>query len=282
MKPLSGHYGIAGLAAVVGVLALLSTGSADADRPEPNSDGDVSGTYGLAPARYIQAHLNVRDTLFTTDSLYLDADLSRQNVTVRYRNGKSRTFLISSGNPVISKAIATPTGIFTVQSKLPVAISRQFDDAKLYNWIGVYGGVGFHGLEGNGYYWNLGKRPSSHGCIRMAREEIKEMYSMVHVGAPIVVHDGNPARVIAFCDPSDTLDADVIDSVRARQRGIGKARITALYEGRFFENPPPRLVHIAGTRVDWHIDAGTESRIPKQNIPISLRLPPLAEVAGNR
>lgn len=278
----SGHYGLLGLAAVVGILVLLSTGSADADRSYPAKGERVESTHGLAPARYIQAHLNVRDTLYTTDSLYLDADLSKQDVTVRYRSGRTRTFLISSGNPAISEAIATPTGIFTVQSKLPMAISRQFNDAKLYNWIGVYGGVGFHGLEGNGYYWNLGKRPSSHGCIRMAREEIKQMYDLVHVGAPILVHDGEPARVIAFCDPADTLDADVIDSVRARQRGLGKERISALYGGRFFDNPPPRLVHLAGTRVDWQIDAGLQSKIPKQHVPTTVPLPTLAESMADR
>lgn len=281
MKRTSGHYGLFGLAAVVGVLALLSTGSADADRRSPNGEEQVPNTHALAPAGHIRAHLNVRDTLYTTDSIYLEADLVRQDVTVHYRNGRSRTFLISSGNPAISEAIATPTGIFTVQSKLPLAISRQFNDAKLYHWIGVYGGVGFHGLEGNGYYWNLGKRPSSHGCIRMAREEIREMYDLVHVGTPILVHNGDPARVIAFCDYHDTLDADVIDSVRARQRGLGKDRLRALYEGNFFENPPPRLVHLAGTRVDWHIDAGLRTKIPKQRIPKGVPLPTLAEVVGS-
>lgn len=276
----SGHYGYFGLIAVVGILAFLSTGSADPDRPIETTEEQIEETHALQPARHIRAHLKVRDTLFTTDSVYLDTDLSKQSVTLRFRSGRTRTFLISSGNPNIREGISTPTGIFTVQSKLPLAISRQFDDAKLHNWIGVYGGVGFHGLDGNGYYWNLGKRPSSHGCIRMAREEIKKMYEMVHVGAPIIVHEGEPARVIAFCDPDDTLDADVIDTARAKTRGLGKERMKALYAGDFFMKPTPRLVHLAGTRVSWHIDAGLRSRIPRQNIPGTLPLPTLAETIG--
>ncbi|MCE2503417.1 MAG: L,D-transpeptidase [Chlorobi bacterium] len=60
----------------------------------------------------------MRDTLYTTDSIYLEVDLTRQNVTVHSRDGKSRTFPISSDTPYISEGMATPTGIFTLWRRL--------------------------------------------------------------------------------------------------------------------------------------------------------------------
>ncbi|MCB0711625.1 MAG: L,D-transpeptidase [Ignavibacteriae bacterium] len=277
MKNKQSTFGAVGLVLLVSFFALFSTGSADNQFNALSGEEPVEPTYSLRPAALIQSHLDVRDTLYTTDSIYLEVNLKRQNVTVHNRDGNARTFLISSGNPYISEGMSTPTGIFTVQYMTPMAISRQFNDAKLHNWIGVYGGVGFHGLDGSGYYGYLGVRPSSHGCMRMSREQIKEMYSIVHVGAPIIVHNGDPARVVAFCDPSDTVDAFVIDTTTARMRGLGDERIEALYAGNLFETNEPPLVHIGGTRVSWHIDAGSKSRIPRQRVPEMQGLPEIVD-----
>lgn len=271
-----------GVAIGTGLLILLAGFFAAPGSALTTDDADpVSQTAGLRPSTLIEGHRDIRDTLFTTDSVWLDVDLERQVVTVRKRSGEAKTFLISSGNPYISEGMSTPVGIYTVQSKVPMAISRQFNDARLHHWVGVYGGVGFHGLDGTGYYGYLGVRPSSHGCIRMARDEVKEMYAMVHVGAPILVRNGEPARVVAFCDPADTAGADVIDSVRARARGLGTERIEALYAGRLLQENLPPLVHTAGTRVDWRIESGRREKIPRQIIPRTLTLPPTSKEISN-
>ena len=250
-------------------LAFVGTGGAAGT----GADEAVGELSGIESSRLVRGHLDVRDTFFTTDDVYLDVDLQRQVVTVRRRDGSDKTFLISSGTPYISDGMATPPGIYTVQNKVPMALSRQFNDARLHNWIGVYGGIGFHGLDGNGYYGYLGKRPSSHGCLRMARNEIAEMFDMIHVGAPIYVRNGETARVVAFCDPADTLGAVVIDSAMARRRGLGSDRIASLYDGTFYA-APPRLVHLAGTKIDWRIESGRKGAIPRQSIPKGLQLPP--------
>lgn len=235
---------------------------------------------GFTPSRLVLGHVRILDTIYTTDSIYLDVDLARQHVTVYNRNGTKTTFPISSGNKTIKDAIATPTGVFTVQNKTPLAISKQFKDAKLYWWIGVQGGVGFHGLDGTGYYWNLGHRPSSHGCIRMSREDVKTMYGMVHSGALIRVHDGEPARIFAFCRPSDTLGALLVDSASVHNRNLGRARLRSIMEGRYWVDPQPRLVHIAGKRLRWGMEVGDGTKVPKQSLPQNLimkRLEPLRE-----
>jgi hypothetical protein len=228
-----------------------------------------SGTVlsGFPPSRLVLTHTRPLDTIYTTDSVYLEVNLTRQNVTVHNRSGEAHTFRISSGTPAIREGIATPTGVFTVQNMTPMALSRQFNNARLHHWIGIQGGVGFHGLDGNGYYGYLGKRPSSHGCVRMAREEISDMYALVHPGALILVHYGYPARTIAFCESGDTLNARLIDSASVFNRNLGRERLQTLMDGKVWTDPEPRLVHLARQRLRWGMPVGDARRIPKQDIP---------------
>ena len=50
-------------------------------------------------------------------------------------------------------------------------------------WMGIYNGVGIHGTADEG---SIGSN-ASHGCIRMRVSEVKELYDMVPVGAPIYI-----------------------------------------------------------------------------------------------
>src|SRR5579883_2203238 len=125
------------------------------------------------------------DTLFVMDSCYIEVRLDSQMVYVHYRNGSVHTIPCSSGNPKINKAIETTEGIYTVQTKAPIAISKQFDSTKMYFWVGFNGNIGFHGLDGKGYYRFLGKRPSSHGCVRLAKENAEWMFDNIPLGTPV-------------------------------------------------------------------------------------------------
>ncbi len=269
----------------VGLLLLSASNVADSRVVYPisrwpivarDSSAPVSPLAGFTPSRLVLSHLRILDTIYTTDSVYLDVNLVTQHVTVVNRSGARRTFPISSGNKLIPQGIATPVGVFTVQNKTPLAISKQFKNAKLYWWIGVQGGVGFHGLDGTGYYWNLGRRPSSHGCIRMAREDIKQMYSMVHPGALIRVHDGDPARVVQFCAAADTNGATIIDSASVHNRNLGRSRLSSIMAGSYWTAPQPRIVHLAGKRLRWGMEVGEGEKIPKQTLPGSMLLAKLA------
>jgi len=50
-------------------------------------------------------------------------------------------------------------------------------------WMGIYDGAGIHGTEETG---SLGSA-ASHGCIRMAVPEVKELYRRVEVGTPVYI-----------------------------------------------------------------------------------------------
>jgi hypothetical protein len=183
----------------------------------------------------------IRDTIYLLNDRYIEISLQRQTATLRYRNGDSLVIPISSGNPAVKEAISTPTGIFSVQGKSPEAISRQFGNTKMLWWIGFNYNVGMHGLEINSYYKYLGKRPSSHGCVRTGREDIEQLYKVVDVGTPVMVYDSTaPARVFAFADSTtfDTTQAIHLGSHTKRLSAMMKHRLQALYGGRLFTEQP--------------------------------------------
>ena len=50
-------------------------------------------------------------------------------------------------------------------------------------WMGIYDGAGIHGTDEVG---SLGSR-ASHGCIRMAIPEVKQLYREIPVKTPVYI-----------------------------------------------------------------------------------------------
>lgn len=179
-----------------------------------------------------------RDTAFVFGDRYMILDLKKQQVTLYVRDSSNRIFNISSGNPYISEGMETPTGIFTIMSKSPLAISKQFNDAKLHSWMGINGNIGFHGLDGNGYYWNLGRRPSSHGCVRISREDGKKLYGLVPLGTPIFVVKGAPVIIPAFANRNDAINASDLLLTKRNTETLDfiNKRLQEFYNGNQFHH----------------------------------------------
>jgi hypothetical protein len=214
----------------------------------------------------------VKDTLFTLTNNFIEVNLKTQRAILHQKNDSDLVFLISTGNPNISEGIETPQGIFTVQNKSPLATSKQFNDAKLFNWIGVSGNVGFHGLEGKKYYATLGKRASSHGCIRISIEDGKILYDKVKPGTPVIVHDNEPARVISFIDSNviNNYKYQIIDQSLKKFRKYVNQRLENLYKGYgFIENHEKFVFNGKYILKGWKFDEGDFKRVPnKQKEPI--------------
>jgi len=140
------------------------------------------------------------DTIYYLGDDYIEINLKSQIAMHITKSGEVDTVKISSGNKFLPKAIETPTGLYTVQNKAPIQISRQFENTEMLNWIGFNGNIGFHGLKKKGYYWSLGKRPSSHGCVRMSNEDGLRWYAKIKIGTPVLVYHTSPIRIIKFAD----------------------------------------------------------------------------------
>jgi len=125
--------------------------------------------------------------------------VSRDSTTVRvFKRGElTKTYNVAVGEP----KYPTPTGQFVVQSmqKNPTWNVPQSEWAGdlagqvipggdprnplVARWIGFNGSVGFHGTKSIN---SLGSS-ASHGCVRMAPADVKDLYERVQVGTPVLV-----------------------------------------------------------------------------------------------
>lgn len=154
----------------------------------------------------------LRDTLYVMDSIFLEVRLDQQAIYQRFRSGRVERYLCSTGNPAIQDGIATREGIFTVQWKSKRHFSKQFE-VYLNYWMPFNGGIGFHGLDGRSYYRFLGRRRSSHGCVRISNETGAKIFPTTPSGTIVYVHSGSPARVLLFADTLRQPEVTVIDRI---------------------------------------------------------------------
>ncbi len=187
----------------------------------------------LKNAKIYYEFLPLKDTIHILGNEYIYISLIKQTATLYKRNDTPQVFHISTGNPNISKGMETTTGVFTVQSKSPLAVSKQFDDAELFHWIGFNGNIGFHGLKGSGYYRFLGKNPSSHGCVRISKKDGEILYKQVRRGTPVMVFKDEPARVFSFSDTTVpiTYNCIILKNNNPYHFTLLKNRLNQLYKG---------------------------------------------------
>jgi len=179
--------------------------------------------------RALLNYSSLRDTLYTLGDAYIEVNLKAQVAYLHQRNGDVKFFKISSGNPKIPKGVETKEGLFVIQCKLPKWHSRQFDSTLMINWMGFNYGVGFHALAGRSYYRYLGVKPSSHGCVRVSREDAAEVYEKIKLGTPVLVHRGNTAVSIQFADTLTKYSLLNRKNLEAKH----KQRLKDLYEGKY-------------------------------------------------
>jgi hypothetical protein len=174
-----------------------------------------------------------KDTLYTKKADYLVVDLDSQKLYHYNVQNPVEIYNVSTGNSNLPKGIETRTGIFLIQQKMDSLRSQQFGNTKVLNWLGFNWGVGFHSLETKGYYRNLGKRPTSHGCIRLSQEDAEKLYSKVGLGTPVAVCSGEPARIVAFlpgdaeCDTLSLPPVEILSMLQSRLRDLYKGRLIA-------------------------------------------------------
>lgn len=197
----------------------------------------------------------LRDTLFILDSMYLEVRIDKQMIYQHFRNGKSKTFPCSTGNRALSEGIATREGIFTIKWKSRRYMSRRFETWLNY-WMPFDGGIGFHGLDGRSYYKYLGRRPSSHGCVRISNETGRDLFRSSPTGTVVFVHSGRPARMVHFAEAGDT----TLQLVGKDDRELLTARLEAVQNCQV-EHPAlhDRIALKIGETPDFSIAVGKAS-----------------------
>lgn len=182
---------------------------------------------------------NLKDTVYTDKDKWLELRIDQQVLYVHYKNGKTKTYNVSTGNKFLSKGVESRPGLFAIFLKEEIHKSSQFNNAQMNYYMPYNMGIGFHGLPGSGYYGFLGKQPSSHGCIRMRNEDVRELFKETEIGTIVLAHRGNTNRVVAFAPDGFVNDADYSkdDYMNLLAYNLG-----SIMEGKYFVNPPKKFI----------------------------------------
>lgn len=172
----------------------------------------------------------LRDTVYTFKDYWIEVNVKTQTGLLHSRDGSVFEFKLSTGTNKIKDGLLTKDGLYAIQSMMPKWHSRQFDSTLLLYWMGFNYGIGFHGLLGNTYYKFLGVKPSSHGCVRIAREDGEKIYEKVSFGVPVLVHNENNAITIGFADEESEYNYYSFSELHS----ILKKRYESLYTGKYF------------------------------------------------
>jgi len=193
---------------------LLSLGFFHLHISETNSDSNKSGfsEFSNFQISNSQSKCNIltqedlskgiKDTVYTEFDCWLELRIDRQMLYQHWRNGKVESYPVSTGNKYLSRSIESRPGLFTVFFKELHHESSQYHNADMYNFMPFNQGIGFHSLNGTGYYGALGKMPSSHGCIRMRHQDVQKIYKDCPIGTLVLATRGNSCRTIGFA-PKD-------------------------------------------------------------------------------
>lgn len=106
------------------------------------------------------------------DTLKLSVDLGAQRLTVVERGEVKHVWPISSGRP----PYRTTTGTFRPQWASRMWYSRQYDMAPMPHAVFFNRGIAFHATNAT----HLLGRPASHGCVRLAPQNARALYKMIH------------------------------------------------------------------------------------------------------
>lgn len=103
-------------------------------------------------------------------------DISRQTMTVYENGAASYSWRVSTGG----RGYRTPVGSYRPTRLAPMWYSRKYDNAPMPHSIFFRGGYAIHGTN---HVRKLG-RPASHGCVRLAPGNARQLYRMVKAYGP--------------------------------------------------------------------------------------------------
>ena len=204
----------------------------------------------------------LRDTVYTLKPYFLEINLAKQEGYLHSRNGEVKLFGISSGTNKLKDGMNTNEGLFVIQAKLPRWYSRQFDSTLMLHWMGFNFGIGFHALASSGYYNYLGKRKSSHGCVRISRTTAKELYEIIELGTPVLVHSGDNAVTVGFADTARQYENYSYKEINYLLKKMYKK----LYSGMYFIKHNPIIIIDKSNDAHPGLPVGNSKKILKRQI----------------
>ena len=205
--------------------------------------------------------VGLKDTVYTDKDTWLELRIDQQMLYQHWRDGKVVKYAISSGNKYLSRSVESRPGLFAIFHKTEKHESSQYNGAEMYFFMPFNQGIGFHSLNGTGYYGNLGVRPSSHGCIRMRHEDVKKVFKDSPLGTLVLAHNGKTARTVGFAPPEfkneDSLSKD-------EEKFLLADNLLNILEGNYFISDRkffivnPKTIPVSGVYI------GYDAKLPEK------------------
>ena len=208
---------------------------------------------------------NIRDTVYTLKDHIIEINLATHQGLVRFRNGETKVFPLSGGTKNISEGIETREGLFTLHWKSKIQYSTQFDSTAMLYWMSFNSGIGMHALRTKGYYRHLGKKNVSHGCVRMSREDAKEIFDILKRGTPVLVHKGEHTITVAFGNTAENYNYYSFNELRI----LLPERYSAIYNGRYFIDNKEKIIIDENNVNATGLPIGNVENIPTEQIVFS-------------
>ncbi|MFC2119722.1 L,D-transpeptidase [Bacteroidota bacterium] len=208
---------------------------------------------------------NIRDTIYTLKDHIIEINLTTHKGIVKFRNGNTKVFLISGGTKSISEGIETREGLFALHWKSKKLYSSQFDSTEMLYWMSFNSGIGMHALSTHGYYRHLGKRNVSHGCVRVSREDAKEIFDILERGTPVLVNNGKSAVTVAFDNTGEDYKYYSFNELRK----LLPKRYNAIYNRRYFIDNKEKIIIDENNVNASGLPIGNVDNIPTEQIVFS-------------
>ena len=122
------------------------------------------------------------------DTTYVEVDMTIQKMM--FFKDKEKVFETEVVTGCTSQGMGTPELVCHVYGKNKNRILQGANYRSFVNyWVPVYGGIGIHDATWrNKFGGELYKKSGSHGCINTPLERMEELYDMLEVGMPVVIH----------------------------------------------------------------------------------------------
>ena len=125
---------------------------------------------------------------YKIDTTYVEVDMTMQKMMF-FQDGE-KVFETDVVTGCTTKGMGTPELVCFINSMNRNAILKGKDYRSFVNyWVPVYGGIGIHDATWrNEFGRELYIKSGSHGCINTPLEKMEELYEMLEVGMPVVIH----------------------------------------------------------------------------------------------
>ena len=210
--------------------------------------------------------VGLKDTIYTDKECWLELRIDQQMLYQHWRDGKVEKYPVSSGNKYLDRSIESRPGLFAIFVKEEHHESSQYNNADMYYFMPFNQGIGFHSLNGTGYYGNLGVRPSSHGCIRMRHDDVKKVFRECPLGTLVLAHRGFSARVIGFA-PKDY--ENTVEVSKDEAKYILAENLLNILEGNYFVTErkffvvDPKYIPVSGVYIGYDRKLPEKQKIQK-------------------